>query len=132
MIYFTKALDYAVRALVCMARHPHESMDVKTIARSEGLPEVFLAKLLQKLKKAGFISSKRGISGGFVLEINPVNISIMDVIEAVEGMDKMVCGLEKGSHLAEKRIWGELSSYIEKHLRGVTVARLVADTESWY
>jgi len=127
MVYYTKAVDYAIRALVCLAKRPHESMDVKAIARQEELPEVFLAKLLQKMKKAGLITSKRGVGGGFVLDRNAVNISVMEIIESVEGSDGAAGKI--GDGILEKRIWHELHRKIEEHLRSTTVARLVADAE---
>ena len=47
MLNVTRAIDYAIRAMVCIANHPHDKVDMKFIARSEDISEVFLSKLLQ-------------------------------------------------------------------------------------
>lgn len=126
MIYSTKAVDYAIRALVCMARHPHKSMDVKAIASLEELPEVFLAKILQKLKKSGLISSKRGVGGGFVLEKAAYNINMLEVVNAVEGFEAMKAKTDREGML-EKHLWGGFNKKIEEYLEKTTVAKLLTD-----
>lgn len=131
MIYFTKAVDYAIAAMVCMARNPHTSMDVKQLAEAEAIPEVFLAKLLQKLKKAGLITSKRGIGGGFLLDKHPASISMFEIIEAVGGFETQGKRLDTVSELVEKRVWKGLNSLAKDHLTTTTVASLVAYHEGY-
>lgn len=130
MIYFTRAVDYAIRALLWMARHPHQGIDVKTLAREEDLPEAYLGKLLQKLKKAGLVSSQRGLKGGFVLEKHAGLVSIMEIIDAVEGFDVQDRRLSQVGDLIEKRVWRQVNRAAEDHLTSTTLARLVADMDA--
>ncbi len=78
--------DYALRSLVLMAQgENNDSYMVTKLADETKVPEDFLRKTLQKLDKAGIIESKRGPKGGFHLSKDPAVISVLDIIEAVQG-----------------------------------------------
>ena len=78
--------DYALRALVLMAKDRTGDVYVVTrLANEARVPEDFLRKTLQRLDKAGIIESKRGPKGGFQLSKDPARISVLDVMEAVQG-----------------------------------------------
>lgn len=79
----TRQADYAARAVVYLAVHPHAS--ITDIAREQQVPREFLAKILQKLAEAGITRSQRGVGGGISLERDPRDINLLEVIEAVEG-----------------------------------------------
>jgi len=82
----SQASAYALHALMFMVRHATQlPMTSKAIARTEGIPEGYLAKVLQQLVKAGFIRSVRGRTRGYVFAKLPEEISLLDVVEAVEG-----------------------------------------------
>jgi Rrf2 family protein len=77
--------DYAVRCLLFMARSPLAIHTVGEIAESQKIPSCFLAKILQKLVRAGLLSSSRGVRGGFRFRRNPRDVTLLSAIEAVEG-----------------------------------------------
>ena len=98
---------------------------VDEISREMATPKSFLAKILQKLVKADIARSFRGIKGGFQLSREPRDITLLDVIEAVEGsialnacvLDRTVCGFS--SICVVHPIWielrGEFSELLKKH-----------------
>jgi Rrf2 family protein len=77
--------DYAVRCLLFMARRPLAVYTVGKIAVSQKIPPSFLAKILQKLVRAGLLSSSRGVGGGFRFRRGPGDVTLLSAIEAVEG-----------------------------------------------
>jgi Rrf2 family protein len=58
---------------------------IDEMSREEGIPKSFLAKIFQNLAKAGLVRSVRGSGGGFALAKNPSEISVLEIVEAVEG-----------------------------------------------
>jgi len=132
MIYFTKAVDYSIRALVHMSHSPRESFDITTLSQEVGVPASFLAKLFQKLSRAGIVHSKRGVSGGFVLGRGAHEISAYEIIYAVGGFDSLSKRLTDENALMERRLWGDVNMLVEEHLKGVSLARLVVDAQYGY
>jgi len=101
-MYITRETDYGVRCVLYLARKGGGITPVNEIARAMHIPKSFLAKIVQRLVKAGIVISGRGISGGFSLAKKPKNISILDVIKAIQGnaatinmcaIDKRMCRL---------------------------------------
>jgi len=82
----TKAGEYGVLGLLALARRPvGEVVMVDLVAAEEELPVSFLGKIFQSLARAGIVKSARGSGGGFTLSREPREISILQVIEAIEG-----------------------------------------------
>jgi Rrf2 family protein len=82
----TRAGEYAVLGLMCLARRPFGSVVmIDEVSREEHIPKSFAAKIFQSLVKAGLVQSTRGSGGGFVLLKKPDAITVLDVIEAIEG-----------------------------------------------
>ncbi len=79
--------DYASRALLSLALHGTESgpTSVRDIAERTGLPQPYLEQILLALKGAGLVRSKRGVGGGYVLARHPVEITLADIVSAVDG-----------------------------------------------
>ena len=87
----TRAGEYAVLGLMCLARRPFGSVVmIDEVSREEHIPKSFAAKIFQSLVKAGLVQSTRGSGGGFVLLKKPDSITVLDVIEAI-GATKMAC-----------------------------------------
>jgi Rrf2 family protein len=96
----TRAGEYGVQGLMHLARYnPGRRIMLDEVSREEHIPKSFLAKIFQHLAKAGLVRSIRGSGGGFALARNPSEISVLEIIEAVEGkiliqrcrMDKPDC-----------------------------------------
>ena len=82
----TRGSDYGLRGMVYMARQPSGQVClVSQVADAEGLPESYLAKIFQDLARNRLLMSHRGAKGGFSLVNDPQEISLLQIIEAVEG-----------------------------------------------
>ena len=78
--------DYACRALLSLALHPGASpTSVRDIAERTGLPQPYLEQILLALKGAGLVRSKRGVGGGYVLTRPPEEITLAQIVSAVDG-----------------------------------------------
>lgn len=81
-----QATDYGFRAVLFLAQQPvGEVVEAQTIAHSQVVPMRFLLKIMPSLIKAGIVRSQRGVGGGYALARNPQDITLMDVLEAIEG-----------------------------------------------
>lgn len=86
MLKLTKKADYGLIAMRYLAeRGPGASCSAKDIAEAHGIPPELLAKILQKLVKAGLLVSHHGMNGGYVLARQAKTISAYEVIRAIEG-----------------------------------------------
>ena len=88
MLKLTKKADYALMAMKHLADHAHEgtrSASAKDVADSFGIPPEALAKILQRLVKAGLLQSQHGTNGGYRLARAAHTISAFEVIQAIDG-----------------------------------------------
>jgi len=85
-MHITRAGDYGVQGMIYLASLP-EGKDayIGEIARARDLPSSFLAKIFQNLNKAGLVRSQRGARGGFTLARPAREISVLNIIEGIEG-----------------------------------------------
>ena len=93
---FSRSTEYALRAVVFLAKHTSEEVRLgrKAIAEQLGFPEPYLAKILQHLVKHKVIQSVKGPNGGFFAPQETMNISLLDIIDANEGLSFFKrCGL---------------------------------------
>ncbi len=82
----TRGADYGTRGIVRLAKMAPSSVAlVSDIAAAEGLPESYLAKIFQDLTKGGIVRSHRGAKGGFSLARSAEQITLRQIIEAIEG-----------------------------------------------
>src|SRR6476661_10476377 len=78
--------DYACRALLSLALHDNAGpTSVRDIAERTGLPQPYLEQILLALKGAGLVRSKRGVGGGYVLAHDPAEITLGQIVSAVDG-----------------------------------------------
>ena len=85
-LQLTRGAEYAVRAMTYLARYPEGHVaSLHEIGEAQDIPESFLAKILQSLVRAGLTVSQRGAHGGFALARPASEITMRDVIEAVDG-----------------------------------------------
>ncbi len=128
----TRQTDYAIRCILFLAKEPERIFNVKEIARLQLIPGSFLAKILQKLVKAGIVKSSKGQQGGFKLAKRPEEISLLDVIEVIEGsvamnicaVDKKMCSLSDTCSVHP--VWVEIREVVGKRLKQCTFAELVS------
>ena len=83
---YSRSAEYAIRALVYMARVPEGKYAMtRVIAEEEQIPVHFLAKILQELARKGLLKSNKGPSGGFTLRIPADEICLLQSVEAMDG-----------------------------------------------
>jgi Rrf2 family protein len=85
MFRLSKKADYGLIALKHLAQHADTSISAREIAKEYRIPAELLAKILQRLARKGLLVSQHGTNGGYVLARDPSSISIVDVVEALEG-----------------------------------------------
>ncbi len=94
--------EYALRAIVAIAQGDGSAVVTPTIAQITKVPPGYLPKVLQTLRRAGLVDSKRGIGGGFTLGRSPEEMSVLDVVNAVDPIERIEkCPLGIDSHSAE-------------------------------
>lgn len=86
VVNINQATDYSFRAVLYLSGQPQgEVVEAQTIAQHEKIPMRFLLKIMPSLIKAGIVRSQRGVGGGYMLARDPGNITLLDVLEAIEG-----------------------------------------------
>ena len=127
----TRQTDYAIRCVLHLSRIKDRILVVDDIAKVMDIPKSFLAKILQRLTKAGIVKSSRGIKGGFQLSKKPGQISLLDVIEAIQGPAGMNrCAINKDTCKFSRActvhpVWVELRQKVEQYLKKVTFQKLL-------
>jgi Rrf2 family protein len=82
----TRQADYAIRAILFLVKNPAEKRSsTGDIARTQDIPRSFLAKIISQLSIAGIIHTTRGAKGGVTLAREPGEISLLDVVVAIDG-----------------------------------------------
>jgi Rrf2 family protein len=94
----TRSGEYGLRGFVFLAKQPPEKVTlVSEVSRVQNIPETFLAKIFQRLSRAGLLRSVRGAKGGFALSRPAHEITMKEIIEALEGPIALNrCLLRKG------------------------------------
>ncbi len=88
MIY-SRSAEYAIRAFVYLAEVPEGKYAmVKNIAEECDIPTHFLAKILQQLARKGFLRSSKGPTGGFTLRRPPEEINLLEIVDAIDGLEE--------------------------------------------
>lgn len=135
MIY-TDSGKYAIRALTYLAIQPEEELPVAAaeIARAEGIPPYYLAKVLQDLARADLLTSVRGRGGGFKLKRPAEKITVMEILEAVENIRRItkecVLGLDECNDATPCPMHDSWKQFRETFLEGLgrnTLAMLAAE-----
>ena len=136
MKVLTKNTDYAIRALLMLAAKKGSYLSAKTIADEQAIPYQFLRKLLQEMIRHDLIVSKEGVQGGFMLEKDPDEIGLRQLIEIFQGkvqvsecmFRKQICVNRARCVLRHEimRIEGVVHSEFEK----ITIGTLLRDLQA--
>jgi Rrf2 family transcriptional regulator, cysteine metabolism repressor len=120
--------DYGVRALFELAlRAGQGPVHSRVIATRQEIPEAYLHQVLGALSRAGLIKSTRGPSGGHELTREPGEISLYDILAALDGIDRKAHPHPDGLHASDvvHQVWHELQEQSERMLSGITLQTLV-------
>ena len=127
--------DYASRALLSLALHADgaKPTSVRDIAERTGLPQPYLEQILLALKGAGLVRSKRGVGGGYVLARPPAELTLGQIVSAVDGPivagdfgephQNGACSHEGQSVLLS--VWADVGEHMRQHLDSFSLADMV-------
>jgi len=127
----TRASDYAIRALIHMAHKPVGTTFMRSELASEcDIPDSFLGKILQNLAKSEILSSERGKKGGFKVAKPTAEITIYDIISAIEGdialnkciFDEDFCSLVHSC--TAHNMWSDIQDNLVEMLKSYSLAKL--------
>ncbi len=120
-------VDYACRVMAELARlhGSGELAQIDHLATTEAVPANFLAQILLKLRNHGLITSRRGNHGGYTLARPPEEISLFDILMAVEGKCLHLSGNFDGrSGRRVKQVWNEISKVLVEKTKSYTLDQL--------
>jgi Rrf2 family protein len=125
----TKQADYALRAMLYLAQLPmNERAATSRIAEEQAIPPSFLAKIISQLSIAGLIHTSRGAHGGVSMAVSPEKVSVLDVVEAIDGplalnectLNPSIC--PSGPDCPLHGLWCEAQADLVKKLKNTTFA----------
>jgi Rrf2 family protein len=129
----TRQADYAVRAVLHLARvGGAERSATSAIAREQNIPPSFLAKIISQLSIAGLLHTSRGARGGVSLARDPKDITLLEVVEAIDGPIQLnECLGEDGACMFEdncpiKPVWCDVQNELVRRLKATNFADLLA------
>jgi Rrf2 family protein len=131
----TKETDYAIRAIINLARQDHRFVPSRSVAAEEEIPLHFLRRIFQTLIKERIVESREGIAGGVRLKRETEKIRLADLIRIFQGdiqlsecmFRKRVCANRKTCVL--RRRIGEIEQMVTREFESITIADLLKDME---
>lgn len=128
----SQTVEYALRAACYLAQQAPNARTTQQIAEATHVPAAYLSKVLQSLNRAGIIQSQRGVGGGISLVVEPAELSILTVVNAVDPIQRIrTCPLGLESHGVRlcplhKRLDNALATF-EAAFRDTTLAEVLAE-----
>lgn len=130
---FSQTVEYALRAVVNLAMKSPEPQTTAAIAEATQVPSAYLSKVLQGLREKGIVKLQRGIGGGVSLAHSPADLTILDIVNAVDPIQRIRhCPLDLKSHgtrlcALHSRMDQSLMA-METAFRSTTLAELLQDS----
>lgn len=131
MLRVTKLTDYATVVLTVLAARPGEVLSAAELAEQSGLETPTVSKLLKPLAQAGLVEGLRGVHGGYRLSRDSADITLIEVVEAMEGPLAMTECSQHESHCGiahqcgARANWRLINDVVADALRGVTLAQML-------
>lgn len=127
----SQTAEYALRAVVFLAMNPGNAFTTQQISLTTKVPPAYLSKVLQSLVRARLVQSQRGLGGGFVLTNLPEEINILQVLNAVDPIQRIrTCPLGLTAHgtnlCALHKKLDDATAIIEKTFADTTIAEILA------
>ncbi|MEO2016070.1 MAG: Rrf2 family transcriptional regulator [Fuerstiella sp.] len=128
----SQTVEYALRAVVYLAQHAPEPQKTADIAATTKVPPAYLSKVLQGLRAKEIVKLQRGIGGGVTLAAAPEDLTILDVVNAVDPIQRITtCPLDLKTHgvqlCALHRRMDNAIMEMEGAFRSTTLAELLKD-----
>ena len=127
----TRETDYAIRCVLYLAGKRGQRVVVDEIAKQMLIPKHYLAKILQRMVREGYVESTRGIGGGYRLLSAPARLSLYDIMFAIQGAAPVnVCAVDRGrcrrsAACSVHPVWVDVRRDVEKRLKRETIAKLL-------
>ena len=126
-------LEYACRVMIQLGRHAQDGQvsRVEDLANKESVSSNFLVQILNELRRAGLVSSRRGKMGGYALAKAPNEITLADMVKAIEG-DVLSIDSDKKGESGERvvTIWKQVAKDIEARMAAVTLGEMMSSGDS--
>ncbi len=126
----SKKAYYGLRATIALAQSG-KALSIRALAESEHLPEDYLEKILQILRKAGLVEATKGVTGGYALARSARDTSAWDILRVLDGPIEMFTPPVKGtlpclqvSHCQTNQVWRTLEEKIEETLSGISLEHM--------
>jgi Rrf2 family protein len=127
----TRQADYAIRAVLFLSRlEPGRRASTSAVAKEQSIPPSFLAKIISQLSIAGLLHTSRGARGGVMLAREPGEISLLDVVEAIDGpitLNECVHETEDcpvGSSCVLREVWCLAQDELTSRLRATNFSQI--------
>src|SRR3954471_11376499 len=129
-VVISQTSEYALRSIVALGRHAEGPLTTRQISEETRIPAGYLSKVLQGLSRAGLVDARRGLHGGYVLPRRLDELTVLDVINAVDPIRRIVeCPLGLAAHrgglCSLHRRLDEATALVESHFRETTIAGLL-------
>ena len=127
---------YAPRLLLDLALHDDDTpLRTTVLSESTGITVQFIEQIIRPLKKAGLITSRRGATGGHILDKDPATVTVGEIVRIMEGginltdcvNDKSIC--DRSPTCRTRLVWQRASKVLEQELDSITLADLMANPE---
>lgn len=129
MLRISRLADYASVVMARLARHPGDVLSAMQVAEDTRLELPTVSKLLKQLAHAGLVESFRGASGGYRLARAPREITLADIVEALDGpigmTDCCAAGCDRESHCDVSHGWRSVGGAVNAALRAVNLADML-------
>ena len=130
VLKISEAASLAMHTMAYLARHPHNTVSTHDIAKAYGISENHLAKVRQRLGKAGLVKATRGPGGGLRLARSSSEITLFQVYKAIEGtFEPTGCLLKKpacdGTHCILGSLIDSINTQVRDYLSQTTLDKLV-------
>lgn len=136
----TSSIEYATRLMTTLSRaHGQAPLPAERLAETDNVPSDYVSQLLVKLRRAGLVTSHRGSTGGYALSRNPAEITLGQVVRAVDGdvfedvCEKFNGGAKDCRHqgsCAISPVWQRLGTLVTQYFESVTLASILNEKPS--
>lgn len=127
----TRQADYALLAVLFLAKNREQRTATSQVAQEQHIPHSFLAKIIAQLTIAGLLHTCRGARGGVTLARDPKDISLLEVVEAIDGPIQLnecvgkngACAFEHDCPL--RPVWCDVQNELVQRLKSINFAQLL-------
>jgi Rrf2 family nitric oxide-sensitive transcriptional repressor len=127
----SRTAEYALRAMVYLAKRDGESISIREIADAAGVPQSYLSKIMHGIARANLVLSQRGKNGGFTLAREPAALTLFDIVQAVDPIHRITeCPRGVEEHCDRlcplHTFLDQQIAHLHESFRGQTIAMLMS------